>query len=208
MPSRQKKIFSTNRKGFTLVEVLLVVSLMSLITFSIYNAFANGLRVWERGQRLVMEEDIAIFFDKLESDARNSFPYSLIPFSGKETSVSFPSLVRVLVASKTEQGKIAYSKQIGQVEYSFDSTKNILYRRESNYSQATQQKFAPGRTILSSVRDVQFKYFFSSAKKGLSKTDLADELPSSIQVAVSYWDAQGNPREMSRLVNLPLGLKP
>ena len=64
----------------TLVEMLIVVGLVSFVMVAIYTSFANGLKVWKRSQQLVIEEDVAIFFDKFSQHFYNPFPHSQTKF--------------------------------------------------------------------------------------------------------------------------------
>ena len=50
-------------KGFTIIETILVASIMSIIALTLYNAIANGLKVWDRAHKFLVEEDIALFLD-------------------------------------------------------------------------------------------------------------------------------------------------
>jgi len=47
------------------MEVLLVAAMTVVIAITVLGAFTNGLKLWNRSTRLVVETDIAIFFDKM-----------------------------------------------------------------------------------------------------------------------------------------------
>ncbi|HSV43921.1 MAG TPA: hypothetical protein VLJ10_05135, partial [Candidatus Bathyarchaeia archaeon] len=90
MLKNNSRPFLANKISFTLIELLLVASLLSLISVSLYQALSNGLRVWQYTRRLSVEEDVMIFLDKLSADLRNSFDYSLFFFDEGKNYVSFP----------------------------------------------------------------------------------------------------------------------
>ena len=192
------------RAGFTLVEILLVVSMVAMISISLYTAFSNGFKLWARGQHFVMEEDIAIFFDKIGEDLRNSFQYSLIAFKGRERSISFPTVVYAAMNSKeTKSGH--YIHQIGRVEYHFDPIKNQLFRRQADYGQALKDEFPPERTLLNNVMDVEFNYFYAGADADarMEKTTVMDELPNMVKVKIRYNDDRGRAREFYKIIAIP-----
>ena len=71
-------------EGLTLIEILLVLSLVSIISIALYKALRNGLQVWERSRYLVVEEDIAIFFDKITQDIKNSYFIQRLDLKGRK----------------------------------------------------------------------------------------------------------------------------
>lgn len=71
------------RRAFTLIEMLIVASLLSVTGLAVYHAIANGVRVWEYSRRYSSQEDAVIFFEKITADLQNAYQYSLISFDGK-----------------------------------------------------------------------------------------------------------------------------
>ena len=84
------------KNALTLIETLLVVSFVSLVSIAIYKSLASGIKVWGKAHDLVVEEDIAVFFDKITSDLRNTFYYSDLDFYGENYRMSFPTIVHTL----------------------------------------------------------------------------------------------------------------
>ena len=191
-----------NKRAMTLIEVLIAVSLVTLISIAIYNSLSNGVKIWQRSQRLVIEEDINIFFDKLSQDIRNSFPYSKIKFEGNETSLSFPTMVHTLADARIGLSPNEYVEQIGKVEYYFDLTDRGLYRRQANYSQAIYETYQPAIKIIPAIENIKFSYFYQTDKgEEISREALAT-LPAGIEVKIEFSDKQGR-RTMSKFIHVP-----
>ena len=53
MLMRKPAKINFGNKAFTLMEILVVVSLMSLVSIAIYSSLSIGLRVWKRSYGLV-----------------------------------------------------------------------------------------------------------------------------------------------------------
>ena len=189
-----------NKGALTFVEMLLVVSLLSVIAVALYNTFSNGLKVWERANRLVAEEDIAIFLEKLTQDLQSALSFSQIQFDGTKNRLSFATIVRTPADSKKKIGEQAYIDEIGRVEYDFDSLRNALYRRQANYSLALKNKFLSERT-LTNIRAMEFKYFYHNG----GWQDSAHRIvPSAVRMDIEFGDEK-NPRRMTRLIGIPIG---
>src|SRR5437773_11479335 len=107
-----------SKKSFTLVEMLLVTSLMAVIGLALFQSLANGLKVWNISTQHAMEDDAAIFFEKISGDVRDAMDYSLIKFDGSKNKISFPTIVRTLSDPRLSP-QPDYISQIGKVEYEF-----------------------------------------------------------------------------------------
>ncbi|OGX07473.1 MAG: hypothetical protein A2Z88_07210 [Omnitrophica WOR_2 bacterium GWA2_47_8] len=200
-----RRIYIKNRasfSAFTLVEILLVVSLVTMISLTLYNAFSNGLKLWSRSQHLSVEEDIAIFFEKINEELDNSYAFSKFYFKGRTNSFAFPSRVNVWQKS---QGKDAAIKEPGMIEYFFDPLSDDLYKRESNYGVAIERKFSgEDRLIFSKIKSVGFKYFLRDSEGRLFSTQITDEMPRGVRIDVTFLDGQGQEKNLSKLIFMPM----
>ncbi len=206
MPLRQtvcKKKFS--RRAFTLIEMLLVASLLSVTGLAVYHAIANGLRVWEYSRRYSSEEDVAIFFEKISSDLHNVYAYSLIPFEGKANQIFIPTIV-TMPADKKAMDPDQMVEQIGAVEYFLQKGKKTIYRRQRNYSQALAlKKFFDGRALAAPVENLRFTYFVIEGDEIKPRKIVSKRIPVSVQVDVDFTEVGGNIRHLKRIINIPMG---
>src|ERR1700690_2646936 len=82
-----------HHRGFTLTEILLVSAMFAVISLAVFNAFANGFKLWARGQHVMVEGDMAIFLEKIGEDLRQTVIISGIPFKGSSAQLSFPAII-------------------------------------------------------------------------------------------------------------------
>ncbi|MDP8213351.1 MAG: type II secretion system protein [Candidatus Zapsychrus exili] len=196
------KIFKKN--AMTFIEVLIVISLFSVLSIALYNALANGLRVWDRSNYALIEEDIVIFFDKINSDLRNTFYYSKISFEGTDNKFSFPTIVYTPADPRSTQKKEGYVNQIGKVEYYFDSLDGGIYKREANYSKAESDKFFKARLLVGPVDSLGFKYFYSTDSGEIESDKTLETFPSGLEVTVEFTDKRGK-RKANKFINIIVG---
>ena len=191
------KIF--HKKGMTLIEILIAVSLVAVISVVIYQSIAGGIMVWRRNQRLLVEEDIVIFFDKLTYDLKNSFEFSVLNISGGETSFSFPTIVYMLNDSDDQE----YEKQIGMVEYFLNYDDHSLRRRQAGYGQSIDGSWGREQILIENIEDIKFKYAYLSEGKDMESSRISGILPYGISVYVRFSDDFGE-RVIEKFISIPI----
>lgn len=186
--------------------MLIVASLFSLISIAIYSSIVSGINVWSRIRTKVMEEDIALFFDKISFDINNTYFYSKIKPEGSRNRISFPCRVWVLADSKLGLPSGYYLRQLGKVEYFFDKGKRRLVKKIANYSQALRGEYGFTKVLLDHVVDVYFRYFYFQDNKEIETSTIENErLPSRIKVCVVVSLPCGERRTISRYIDVPIG---
>lgn len=199
----QEKRGCFSSRGLTLIEILLVVSLVSLITLALYVSFANGLKVWERSRQLVLEEDMAIFLDKLSHDLRNTYTYSKVSAKGTSTRFVFPAIVHTMADPKMGLPEDAYIDQMGQVEYYFDTTDKSIYRRQANYSQGLKEKFQNSLRLASSIDKLDFQYHYLTDTGEKISDEVLEYMPFGVDVKIEFSDKLGK-HVIRRFIDIPL----
>ncbi len=184
------------QKAFTLIEALLVVSLISLIGLALFHTFSDGMKVWDKSKRLSLEEDIAIFWDKIGYDLQNSFAYSQLPFHGEETRLHFATRVNLLSNDNNQS-----IQQIGQVEYVFDPARQAVYRRQANYGQALKNNFSTERLLVRQVHSLRFLYYYKEGTDFVFRNKIENTIPRAVSVELEYTDSWGQ-RSLKKLINL------
>ncbi len=192
-------------KSFTLVEILLVSSLMAVLGVAVFGAFANGLKLWAKATRLNREAEVAVFLDKMGEDLRSTVAISGISFKGIGEQVSFPAVVMTLAdphSSRTSEGLI---DQIGAVQYRFDVAEHTILRRQANYAQAIKGRWAKEEIpVASGITALDFYYEVSTDKGFLFKSEIDGAIPSGIMVEVHFSDDSGDHR-LRRYLPIPIG---
>lgn len=188
--------------GMTFMEIMLVVSLIGMVSIALYQAFANGMKVWEKSREMVVEEDIIIFFDKFAQDLRNTFVFSTLPFEGDSQRFSFPSLVRAADMKKFSAVK-QFKEQMGRVEYYYDPQADSLNRKVANYSQALNRSFEEPQMLVAPIERIQFRYYYLTDDGELFSEQVLEVIPSGVEVVVIFSDQKGT-RQVQRYFAIPL----
>src|SRR3989338_755284 len=110
--------------AFTLIEMLLVMCMLYFISAAIYTTFASGVKIWIRVNKAAPQADVNIFFEKLESDARNSFKFTGIKFMFKDDHFELATLV---ASSELK------CRSVGKAVYAYDGGERSLNRAEMDY---------------------------------------------------------------------------
>ena len=195
-----------NHKSFTLIEVLLVSALFSMAGVMIYYSFANGLKLWQRAQVVQKEESIAIFFDRLSKDLRQTLYFSKIKFEGQENLLSFAGFVTTVADPESFRWDEGLIEQIGVVNYEFDALGKKVLRRQGGYKEAINQGLLPTQVALKGIDSMKLEFLFKGAQ-GYERKPTAHELiPSVVDVEIDYKDAYKRPQSIRRMLPVPVGI--
>lgn len=168
-----------HRRGFTLIEVVIVAAMSAVVALAIYSTLSNGLRIWKRINTGMPREDTAIFFDKLGSDVRNAFICARSAFSGGRDMMKIPTRV----AAPWLRAKTA-----GTVSYVYDAGAKTLYRSRQNYSQLYLENDGLRVASVTNVDAVEFRYYSFDAEKkeyGWVSEWHKDTLPLAVRVELT-----------------------
>lgn len=188
------KLFAQSKIGMTLIEILIVVSLISMVSLSLFTFLSQGLQVWKKSQEFRVEQDVALFFDRLTDDVRNLLLYSVLPITGNESEISFSGIVH--------SGDLQ-EEQIGVINYRFDFDKNVVWRRQADYGESLRKEFSAEREVLSGVKKVRFTYVYLTDIDVVKSRSMYDNLPHSIEVEVVLADKYGE-RVIKKIIDLPI----
>lgn len=192
------------KSGLTFVELLLAAALTTMVGFTVYQSLAMGIKVWQRSQRISLEEDVLLFMDRLSQDLYNSFLFSQIKFEGNEFRVAFPTIVSVPADQRLNLEEGVYVDQVGKVEYYFDLGADTVYRRQANYSQAVRERYSDPQELVAGVENLRFRFFFLTETDELSSAEVLDVIPTGVEVTVDFKDAGGR-RTMRKFIDIPVG---
>lgn len=107
-----------NKKGFTLVEMIVATTIFSLIAVAIGASIISGLRIWDNIKNVNFSRaNFLLDLDRIAGELYGTIDVPIIGFEGKEFELSFPAVS-------------GYS--LVKASYVFDSDKKILVRRETS----------------------------------------------------------------------------
>lgn len=190
--------------GFTLVELLVVVSLVALIGMSLYAMFGSAMDMMHRVSRSEVAEDVDIFLERFDREISSQVTFKGILFNGKEMLLSFPSRIELDKRAPLNRG-------IGRISYFFDESHRTFARSQENLNQI----YEPGEEIettavLEGVSGLKFQYFvYRKAEKVFEWVPEWDslenegEIPSAVKVELSCVRGE-EPHAFERTVAIPI----
>jgi prepilin-type N-terminal cleavage/methylation domain-containing protein len=104
-----------NKRGFTLIEVLVSLSIMALITGIAFSGLSAGIDSWERGTRRIQELDRSVSVERLL--ARQLPLATKGQFEGNSTTLEFVSSYS-LANGPGDPMTVKYSFESGNLVYS------------------------------------------------------------------------------------------
>ena len=187
-----------NQRAFTLVELLIVTAITAVISLAIYTTFNNGLKVWQRVNNAVPEENLNLFFDRFGSDLRNALKFSSLPFLGDRYRLEFPTLVN--------SPKLA-RRSIGKALYSYEPSGGNLNIELRDFSGIYNGEEIVKQSALSGIKSLKFWYYFYD--KGIKdyvwlEEWLKEGIPLAVRVELEFDDGS-QVKKYSRTISIPVG---
>lgn len=190
--------------GFTLMEMLVVVSLFSIVALVLYSNFAGGVRVFTRLNQSAGGEDLSIFLDKLNRDFQNAFAFSDLPFEGKDSQVVFTTQIHAAAPLGGE-------RSVGRMTVYYDPESNTIFSRKEDMSQIFQEKVGTPSPLLRGVQDLQLSYFeFDPLEKSyvwIKEWDPENaKTPLPVAVRIEMWLLEeGRELHVTKTFPIPVG---
>ena len=180
------------RRGLTLIELLLSVTLFAMAMTAAVAVLGGGLRIWERARAESRSQDEALFaLEAVARDLRNSSAFFGIPFAGDAEACTFALPVRAGAALPGVQ----------RVTYRIDGTRRALLRSAVRFPSADavhEDVVAEGVTAWR----LQYRVPVDRTWAWIDKTEPATR-PLAVRVAMRVGDP-GSEEEVTCDVVLPV----
>jgi type II secretion system protein J len=202
-------------RGFTLLELLIAISIFSLVALSLYAAFQSGMRAYERMEAAFdVYQALRMFMGRLAIDLGNSFGYlkENSRFKGTKQAIEFFNALDTIQENKRYLN-IAWVKY----ELKDEAFKRTCYLGLDALGKDLE---VPAQNLFPLVKDVSFEYAgplknsdkpYAWQEVWPKEGDLEQEkkLPLAVKVNVSLVkkDRQGKERavtEVARIIPLAL----
>lgn len=208
-------------KGFTLIEVIVTMTIVGFILVIIYQVFRVGLFSWEKGESSAEEyQKIRIVSRLLSQQIKSAFPYEIkaqkaeanyLAFEGKKQSMKFVSAFPV--KSKRPEGMVftVYNfKEGGSGEGSL-----ILYEQRVLNTDFFEKELKEdeGVSLLEGLSQIRFEYFREADPQNNKTEEWVDEwnakdekqLPKAVKMTVTFAnEKEGKEKSpMTLLVSIP-----
>ena len=173
--------------GFTLIEVLIALSLLAITAFTVMTAFIQGVKIFGRFSGVSAQEEKIFFLEYFTRDLKNSTHYSALPWSISSQAISFPSI-------PTQTAGMGLGGLPRRVTYHFDPKKNEVTRTE--FMSGTEGPDKGPRTVATNVRALKFE------SSGIG----ADLVPLQVTVSLDH-GSESAPRSIKKMILIPAGYR-
>ena len=150
-------------RGFTLMEMLLAVTLFAIVMASGFGVFRMGLQIWQRMQgRSSLERKTVLTLEKMGRDLRAAIRIPAqkealgkqnIEYAGSNSEFNFPAIV-------TKFGKKGgETTQTGRITYRFESSSETLCKKLENATDFYLKRAVPCEPVVQQVQSLKFRYW-------------------------------------------------
>ena len=180
--------------GFTLLELIIAITILPLIILIIGNGFRLGMNAWERGeQETVWTQRLRVLSGLLSQQIKSAYPYTIdvdnekvAVFEGKEDSVMF---VTALTDSAYGGFKwVRYSQKDGTLFLK----EGLLPDKKLNESITGDEE-----VVDTDIDEIKFAYLSLEDNEWKESWDMGKKLPGAVRVKISHFEPF--------LITMPMG---
>lgn len=188
-----------NNKAFTLIELLLALSIFAVAVLSFSFALRNGMFTYfyaEKNSKILKSVNYTVL--RFQRDIRNTVSYNVKEFKGDQTEVSFVSITR--------NGGKDVSVRPNLITYTFDSGGILRTCSDLVENDSEETIYLEGM-----IDSGTFQYATFDSDDGdvkwVSSTDSFSSIsiPKGIALEFAFEDAKGQGRTVRREIYLPQG---
>ncbi len=169
-----------SERGFTLLELLVAISILSVIAVIVGGSLGLGVRAWERGESDIGDSQrMRIFTEMLTQQLKSAYPYEIsvdnervVAFRGESDSIWF-----VTSSTNISEGSlkwISYFTEGGalKVKEGFLPDKDVLEKISAE----------EGEVLDAEVSGIKLEYLSPDDEEWLDSWDLDKLLPKAVRV--------------------------
>jgi prepilin-type N-terminal cleavage/methylation domain-containing protein len=179
-----------NDGGFTFIELIIAVTIFSIIAVSIYSTFSAGIKVWLKTSPMIEENQaMRVFFNSISADLKRAVAYydastqlaksgfgsgyeGKINFEGTADKISF---IAVIIISDPDTG---LREEPARISYIYDKANKQVTRLVATKAEGLNEANAKNYVMLDGVEEKNFGFEYCY-KKGASDSDYEYEWTDS-----------------------------
>ena len=201
-------LFKGTEGGFTLLELIVTLTILTIIVVLAFGAFRLGIKAWETGdERVDFFYRMKYLVDLMEKEISSIHPYYFQQDNENEDKkLAFqgqPNLISFISSTKSSDLSLPTDK-LRKVSFYFEEDKKLLIMTEEiiqlyNPFSKTGKKKIRSITLSKDISDLRFRYYvlnsvnrdiendgewvanFSSNEKDINK----DNLPRAVEVTIA-----------------------
>ncbi len=185
-----------SESGFTLIEVIAAMTILSIVMVIIAYGFYLGIDAWNRGDKeTVATQKIRVLSGLFHQQLKSAYPYEMniddekaVIFKGTSDSIMF---VTSLTDSSVGGFKwVRYSFENGTLMYN----EGILPDKELDEASGGKDKI-----VDTELEKVEFSYYSSNEQEWEESWEFGEELPGAVKITIAYFPPF--------TVTIPIGLR-
>lgn len=188
------------KKGFTLLELLIGMSVFAIVAASVYSSLYMGVKVWKQEENLDQTMQEAVLSLKvMERALRCAF------LNPENEKIAFEGLgERIDFFSTSPEGdieKVAFYLRSNEGDNFFS-----LFRTTKKYMRLDDEKAPREEVINTKIRELKFKYFSKDENIWYESWPEESTLPHAVSIEVSFAQA-GNKSgsfDLVKYINIPM----
>lgn len=200
----------SDHRGFTLLEILLAVSLYAVALLILTGSLQGGIAVWKRDStQPASVQPMDFFFAKMSQELENHVLFKPLPFEGKKNEIWLTCLVNKVI--KHEIGPYFV-----RIHYWMEGDK--LMREETNAETVLDRRkisdFLPVRTEwLSQIRKIEIRYAYFNQEKRLEWKDEWEQekdqatFPTALKIRLEWVEETNRFLSIEKTFMIPDGWK-
>ena len=197
-------------RGFSLIELLIAISLYGTVLLVLGGTLRGGLDVWARDEkRSPATHEVDLFLAKLGEEFENSVPFSPVPFEGRSEAVLMTSVLNKISGE-------SFGRQFSRIQYRYDG--EVLYREEVDLptflgKQRDYEKEKFEKIWMKGVQNFSLEYAYRGQKgdvewkKEWQQNKNKMELPFAVKVELALKREGDEPLHGEKIFFLPEGVK-
>ncbi|MBI4844593.1 MAG: prepilin-type N-terminal cleavage/methylation domain-containing protein [Nitrospirae bacterium] len=173
-------------RGFTILEIVVAMTIMSIITVIVGSVFRLAVNAWEKGDSETGEtQKLRILSGFISQQIKSAYPYQLtvdderiVLFKGERDSVMFVTT-------------IADSSFHGFKWVRYEYRNGVLYYKEGSLpDKEFHDKISGEDEVLDpNIGKVTFSYFLSDEEKWVDSWELGEAFPDAVRVQIEPFQA-------------------
>ncbi len=188
-----------NRKGkagFTLLELIVAISILSLVTLIIGSGFRLGIKAWHKGEVEVQEtQRLRALSGLISQHLKSAYPYRM-EIEGEKVIVFKGTATSILVATSVAKPAVGGFRW---VRYSYNDGALMFKEGILPDKNLIDNISGDEEMIDDNIGEVEFKYLSADKTEWKDEWDFGEELPPAVTAKIAYFQPF--------LITIPLGTK-
>ncbi|MDO8536216.1 MAG: type II secretion system protein [Candidatus Omnitrophota bacterium] len=180
-----------SKRAFTLVEVILAITIFSFIAVGISTSFFSGMKLWGRAISTdSWRNDILLGFESVSAELRQGVDIPAIGYKGDAKSFSFPA---------------PSGNSIVKASYLFDAQKKALVRSETKLKDILREDIigSTGGKSMLYLDDFSVQYLYRDPLTEISEWKTEWKKEDGVFIAVKFTGKSHN-EEFNKTVFIPI----